>query len=332
MYLYQNNTTKCNISQLILIVFYLYFMYNLYGDDMNSGNNNNPYVLWTFFIGYYMLYLIFGGLTSFLIGFSILILTILIIIIRSKIREKKAFQKLNFNFEYIREIPNYIDVNDIMFLNHTSFWNKKNIKLIIMQLYLKGVLEIKTENEKTIITKTDEKFMVSYAEKYICDYITSENKDNFNYVNYTNMVKKDVLIKGLAYDKNDLSLFKFYFLLSSLIFIIFTILYCWVYQWDLDRSIVLGFILLNFPSVFLSQIDKITKTLNLKFSDKGWAYKYIIKTYKKFLKDFTRMNELKNSDYHLWEKHLLFAQALNINLDYNNLPDINMNILDNKEK
>jgi len=44
------------------------------------------------------------------------------------------------------------------------------------------------------------------------------------------------------------------------------------------------------------------------------------------------MNELKNSDYHLWEKHLLFAQALNINLDYNNLPDINMNILDNKEK
>ena len=332
MYLYQNNTTKCNISQLILIVFYLYFMYNLYGDNMNSDNNNNPYVLWTFFIGYYMLYLIFGGLTSFLIGFSILILTILIIIIRSKIREKKAFQKLNFNFEYIREIPNYIDVNDIMFLNHTSFWNKKNIKLIIMQLYLKGVLEIKTENDKTIITKSDENFMVSYAEKYICDYITSENKDNFNYVNYTNMVKKDVLIKGLAYDKNDLSLFKFYFLLSSLIFIIFTILYCWVYQWDLNRSIVLGFILLNFPSVFLSQIDKITKTLNLKFSDKGWAYKYIIKAYKKFLKDFTRMNELKNSDYHLWEKHLLFAQALNINLDYNNLPDINMNILDNKEK
>lgn len=332
MYLYQNNTTKCNISQLILIVFYLYFMYNLYGDNMNSDNNNNPYVLWAFFIGYYMLYLIFGGLTSFLIGFSILILTILIIIIRSKIREKKAFQKLNFNFEYIREIPNYIDVNDIIFLNHTSFWNKKNIKLIIMQLYLKGVLEIKTENEKTIITKTDKKFMVSYAEKYICDYITSENKDNFNYVNYTNMVKKDVLIKGLAYDKNDLSLFKFYFLLSSLIFIIFTILYCWVYQWDLNRSIVLGFILLNFPSVFLSQIDKITKTLNLKFSDKGWAYKYIIKAYKKFLKDFTRMNELKNSDYHLWEKHLLFAQALNINLNYNNLPDINMNILDNKEK
>lgn len=335
MYLYQNNTTKCNISQLILIVFYLYFMYNLYGDNMNSNNNNNPYVLWTFFIGYYMLYLIFGGLTSFLIGFSILILTILIIIIRSKIREKEAFQKLNFNFEYIREIPNYIDVNDIMFLNHTSFWNKKNIKLIIMQLYLKGVLEIKTENGKTIITKTDKKFMVSYAEKYICDYITSEDKDNFNYVNYTNMVKKDVLIKGLAYDKNDLSLFKFYFFFSSLVFLTFAILFFFgsIYKrLDLNDSVVLGFILLTFPSVVLSQIDKITKTLNLKLSDEGWAYKYIIKSYKKFLKDFTRMNELKNNDYHLWEKHLLFAQALNINLDYNNLPDINMNILDNKEK
>lgn len=295
-------------------------------------NSNDNYMLWIFFIGYYMLYLAMGGLVSFLIGFSVLAITILISIIRSKIREKKAFQKLNFNFEYIREIPNYIDVNDIMFLNHTSFWSQKNIKLIIIQLYLKGVLEIKTENNKTIITKSDKKFMVSYAEKYICDYITSEDKDNFNYVNYTNMVKKDVLSKGLAYDENDLSIFKFYFFFSSLIFIVFTILYCWVYQWDLNSSIVLGFILLNFPNVFLSQIDKITKTLNLKLSDEGWAYKYIIKSYKKFLKDFTRMKELKNNDYHLWEKHLLFAQALNINLDYNSLPDINMNILDNKEK
>ena len=44
------------------------------------------------------------------------------------------------------------------------------------------------------------------------------------------------------------------------------------------------------------------------------------------------MNELKSNDYPLWERHLLFAQALNINLDYNSLPDIKMNILDNKEK
>ena len=219
-----------------------------------------------------------------------------------------------------------------MFLTHTSFWSSKNIKLIIMQLYLKGVIEIKNENDRTTITKSDKKFMVSYAEKYICDYITSENKDSFNYANYTNMVKKDILNKDLSYDENDLSLFKFYFFFSSLIFIVFAILYCWVYRWDLNVSVMVGFILLNFPSVFLSQIDKITKTLNLKFSDKGWAYKYIINAYKKFLKDFTRMNELKNTDYHLWQKHLLFAQALNINLDYSNLPDINMNIFDDKGK
>ena len=41
--------------------------------------------------------------------------------------EKKAFQKLNFNFEYIREIPNYIDVNDIIFLNHMSFGAVKTL-------------------------------------------------------------------------------------------------------------------------------------------------------------------------------------------------------------
>ena len=295
-------------------------------------NSNNNYTLWIIFIGYYISYLVFGGLVSFLIGFSVLAVTILMATIRNRIREKKAFQKLNFNFEYIREIPNYIDVNDIMFLTHTSFWSSKNIKLIIMQLYLKGVIEIKNENDRTTITKSDKKFMVSYAEKYICDYITSENKDSFNYANYTNMVKKDILNKDLSYDENDLSLFKFYFFFSSLIFIVFAILYCWVYRWDLNVTVMVGFILLNFPSVFLSQIDKITKTLNLKFSDKGWAYKYIINAYKKFLKDFTRMNELKNTDYHLWQKHLLFAQALNINLDYSNLPDINMNIFDDKGK
>lgn len=295
-------------------------------------NSNNDYALWIFFITYYMCYLIFGGLVSFLIGFSVLAVTILIVIIKNKVKEKKAFRKLNFNFEYIREIPNYIDVNDIIFLNHMSFWNSKNIKLIIMQLYLKGVIEIKNENNKTIITKSDKRFMVSYAEKYICDFIISENKDNFNYVNYTSMVKKDILNKNLTYGEKDLSLFKFYFFFSSSIFLVFAVLYCWVYNWDLNNSIITGFILLNFPSIFLSQIDKVTKTLNLKLSDKGWAYKYIIKSYKKFLKDFTRMNELKNNDYHLWEKHLLFAQALNINLDYSNLPNINIKLFDNKKK
>lgn len=120
-------------------------------------NSNNNYTLWIIFIGYYISYLVFGGLVSFLIGFSVLAVTILMATIRNRIREKKAFQKLNFNFEYIREIPNYIDVNDIMFLTHTSFWSSKNIKLIIMQLYLKGVIEIKNENDRTTITKSDKK-------------------------------------------------------------------------------------------------------------------------------------------------------------------------------
>ena len=295
-------------------------------------NSNNNYALWIVFIAYYMCYLVLGGLVSFLIGFSVLAATIIMVIIKNKIMEKKAFRKLNFDFEYIREIPNYIDVNDIIFLNHMSFWSSKNIKLIIIQLYLKGVIEIKNENNKTILTKSDKKIMVSYAEKYICDFIISENKDNFNYVDYTSMVKKDILNKNLTYNEKDLSLFKFYFFFSSFIFLVFAVLYCWVYNWDLNNSIIIGFILLNFPSVFLSQIDKVTKNLNLKLSDKGWAYKYIIKSYKKFLKDFTRMNELKNKDYHLWEKHLLFAQALNINLDYSNLPNIDINLFDNKEK
>ena len=76
-----------------------------------------------------------------------------------------------------------------------------------------AVLSVIVKHHKTIITKSDKKFMVSYAEKYICDYITSENKDNFNYINYTNMVKRDVLNKCLAYNEKDLSFFKFYFFL-----------------------------------------------------------------------------------------------------------------------
>lgn len=291
--------------------------------------------LFLVFLAYYLICLVGSKVQTCLISFSFLFITIIIVKIRNKIIEKKYFDELNLDFDYIREIPKYLDVNDILFLNNKSFSSKKNINLIVMQLALKGIIEIKKEGNSIIFNRTDKIFSVSYAEKYICDYITSDDKSKFNYLEYNKMVKKDILNKKLAYDENDLSFFKFYFFFSSITFLIFASIYIYyinfTLDFDLDESIIIGFILLTFPNIIFLKLDTFTKTLNLKLTKKGWAYKYIVKSYKNFLKDFSRINELKNNDYALWQEHLLYAQALNINLDYYNIPNINMNIFDENQ-
>lgn len=249
-------------------------------------------------------------------------------------KREKYYKELSINYEYIREIPDNLDVNDILFLNNKSFMVRKNIKLLIIQLYLKGLINITKENNKIIIKKEDKLLDTTNAEEYMLNYITNDNKNNFNYQEYSKMVKKDILKKGLAYDKIDLSYFKFYFLFSSIVFLIFAYFFVTKTinsQLDLDLSITTGFILLVFPSIPLYYLDKITHTLNLSLTNKGWYYKSITKAYKKFLKDFSRIDKLKTKNYPLWQKHLLYAQALDINLDYYNMPNIDLNLFDEKD-
>lgn len=286
-----------------------------------------------FFI--YIIYLLCGNYFTSIIPFSFLLLSIIIITIRNKVISKKAFKELGFNYDYIREIPNFLDVNDILFLTHKSFLNKKSIKLMLMQLKLKGLIEIKNENGKTIIDKLDKMGNFSTAEQNILNYIASENTECFSRVNYNKCVKEDIIKKGLAYNENDLGFFKFYFFFSSITFLVFAFIILYKsfsdFNFEISPAIVAGFILIVFPNVVFYYLDRINHMLNLKLTYKGYAYKYLINKYKKFLKDFSRIDKLKNENYPLWEKHLLYAQALNINLDYHKIPDVNLKLLTENE-
>lgn len=291
--------------------------------------SNSKFNCFLIFIIYYLAGLAAGGFKTCLISFTFLALSIIIVLIRNKMIEKKTFNELNLNFDYVRDIPNMLDVSDVLFLSGKNFLARKNINLMLMQLKLKGIIDIKQKGNKTTISKTDKMFMVSNAEKYICDYITSEDKSSFNYQDYNKMVKKDILNKKLAYDENDLSFLKFYFFFSSITFLIFASIYVYKsfrFGFDLDSSIVYGFVLLTFPNIILYVMNKFTGILNLRLTEKGWAYKHIVKSYKRFLKDFSRIHELKNEDYVLWQKHLLYAQALDINLKYYDITYIDMNV------
>lgn len=292
-----------------------------------------------FFIFLYIIYLTFGGWQAILISISFLLLGAFVLFIRNKIISKKKFKELNYDYKFIREIPDFLDVNDVLFLNNKSISSQKNIKLILMQLKLKGLIDIKKENDKTIITKVDKLCNLSNAENYILNYIDSNDKKNFSRKQYNECVKKDILKKGLAYNKKDLSFFKFYFFFSSITFLIFSYLYIQstINNYvnspfnDLDISIIIGFILIVFPNVPLYYIDLVTNSLILKLTDKGYAYTYLINSYKKFLKDFSNIKDLKNENYPLWQKHLLYAQALGVNLDYHKIPNIELNLFDDVE-
>lgn len=286
------------------------------------------------FIFFYFIYLIIGGYLSAIISVSLLLLLLIIIFIRNKIKSKRAYKKLNLTYDYARDIPNFLDVNDILFLKYNGFISKKHIKLMLMQLKIKGLINITKENNKLIIKKTNKDITTTKAEDYILSYIDGYESSSFSIRQYSKCIKEDILKKQLAVNKKDIPLFLFYLITSCTIFLIFSYVYfSKTLQTDisLDESIVYGFILMVFPNIPLYIIDKITENLNLRLTMKGYAYKYLIKAYKKFLKDFTLIDKLKNENYPLWEKHLLYAQALNVNLNYYKLPDIGIELLNQEE-
>ena len=286
------------------------------------------------FLFFYLMYLIIGGYISAIISISLLLLLIIIYFIKNKIKSKIAYKKLNLTYDYARDIPNFLDVNDILFFKYNGFISKKHIKLMLMQLKIKGLINITKENNKLIIKKTNKDITTTKAEDYILSFIDGYEINSFSIRQYSKCIKEDLLKKQLANNKKDVPLFLFYLITSCTIFLIFAYIYVsktLKSDINLDESIVYGFILMVLPNIPLYIIDKITENLNLKLTMKGYAYKYLIKAYKKFLKDFTLIDKLKNENYPLWEKHLLYAQALNVNLDYYKLPDIGIELLSQKE-
>lgn len=332
----------------LLILFGLYYILNYKPKNYYSFSSlkiKDKLItsLKAFFISFYFLFfailLFLNVLVQDKIAYVLFLIILMIFYLISKLielkKEKANNKKLGFTHEYIRELPKLLTITEISFLDNKKLEIKKDLKTTILNLYYKGAIDIIESNGNVVFNKTNNNINLNYGEKYIYDYLFSENKNEFNIYNWQKEVQKEIFEDELALNKRDYNLTKLFFIFISIIFIsLFAFIIVKTSQDEtfvLDQNAPFKFLFIASIIIPIYLYENANKLFNLKLTIKGSAYKYNVRAFKKFLKEFTRIDEVKLKEYPLWKEYLIYAQTLGINVDYKKFPDVDMKLLDNKD-
>ena len=151
----------------------------------------------------------FGGMIIFSIVIflisSLLVIIghipIIIIYIAFRVGIKKAnkgkLSKIDYKNEniYFRDILKGYSSAELSYLDSFNINDVNNIAATLLGLQLKGVIELDQQEDKIIIK--EHKTKLNSSETYIINNIKNGKLNNFESLNYTDLVKKDALESGL---------------------------------------------------------------------------------------------------------------------------------------
>lgn len=151
----------------------------------------------------------FGGMIIFSIVIlfisSLLVIIghipIIIIYIAFRVGRRKAnkgkLSKIDYKNEniYFRDILKGYSSAELSYLDSFNINEVNNIAATLLGLQLKGVIELDQQEDKIIIK--EHKTKLNSSETYIINNIKNGKLNNFESLNYTDLVKKDALESGL---------------------------------------------------------------------------------------------------------------------------------------
>lgn len=269
------------------------------------------------------------NLIIYSLGIFIFVINMIIIKILNKIKFSKALNKVNIDINYIRSIPKNIPVTYALFVNNNKIQYEKTIKLTIQNLYCKGAISLKIENDNVIIEKTNNEVNLSDSENYIYNYLFSEDKNNFNMKDWNDTIKKELINSEYINKTNKYKITKQYFIIFSILFLPFTIYYLnysftTINSNDMLDTLIYSVMFALLPISIIYLYEKFNVFSDLCLTKEGYVLKKQLLLLRNYIKDFTRLNEKEIKEIPLWKEYLLYAQILNINFKYKNIEDISM--------
>lgn len=225
----------------------------------------------------------------------------------------KDLQQLNreINVDYSPAVLSYLMNQEIE--------PKKDIIAAILNLYAKKIINIKKEGNQYIFLKGDKEKVLSSDEKYLYDCCLENKKISIE--SWKKSVKEEYLKYGFSKEKeNQLKKEKRYKKIFIILTIIMTLLsYKIINKNELiylfacfSVSLFLNFIMwvfaLEFQRVFIDNNMYLTK--KGKKEIKQWL------NFKKFINEYTLIEERNIEDTIIFGKYIPYAMALNVNKDY----------------
>lgn len=242
--------------------------------------------------------------------------------------DREKFENIDFNnnADYYRDILPKYSAAVLSYIDDFEI-NKEDIVATILTLELKGILKIEDEKIILLDEKTEE---LEDNEKYILNKIKENTLKNINLSEYSKIVKKDAFKLGLVQNKKDkdekqkakqkktrtiiitvLILYLIMVFLNGFIFKKDSI----IFSMELVMSLILILIgcLPYFVMIFYCSYDVLKKADPYVRNDEGRTIKLKLDGLKKYLTDFSKINEKSQEELILWENYLIYAVIFRVN-------------------
>ena len=328
-------------SFLIVLNIAIIFLFILDYLSIKKRGLNDKIILILFFLwNICMFYSLEGKASRFL---TMLILISVFFIILGEIYNKFLFSKYIKYYKKIRNglitIESYKDLKELnrdinveyspavlSYLIDQKVEVNKDITATLLNLYAKRIIDIKKEGKKYIIKKGKKEGKLSQDEQYIYDCFM-ENK-NFSMKTWINAIRKEYFKYGFNAGNKKINLLPFYLITTSILALIIYVImrnipFSEFYYWDTDAFVVVSCniaIFMNLLCVVLAHARR-TETINdqifFTYEGKSEIKKWI--RFKRFIKQYTLIEERTIEETQIYEKYIPYAMALGINENYKDL-------------
>lgn len=215
------------------------------------------------------------------------------------------------DFEYNPSIVGYLINQQVVF---------KDLSADILNLYAKRIINIKKSDNSKYIIEQGEKYSefkgkVNKGDRYILDNFL-ENKKNFDYYIWKDLVEEEYYNLELSIYNNGMEDKKFF--ITNILIVFFTTLIIKLLGYSLMVGFMVGFLLALGFTFFYFVRGESKQNKNLKLTQKGKEEMSKSLKLKRFMEEYTLLDERTVEEIQIYEKYLPFAISLGVNKKYSN--------------
>lgn len=246
--------------------------------------------------------------------------------IANKKYNKERIEKVDLkNDSYYRDILPKYSPAVLSYVDDFKI-NKEDIVATLLMLELKGKIKIKDDS---IVLLDDTIDALEENEKYILNKVKENTLKDINILEYTSIVRNDALKKGLLQEKQGVKKnIKRRIIINTIVYLFILIGFSMTPNFLVIASgsatMILGFILLMILFAFLVFMPystivyishyKMLNTLDPYIrNDKGKMINLKLEGLRKYLVEFSKIEEKTKEQLILWEEYLVYSVILGIN-------------------
>ncbi|MBQ2835958.1 MAG: DUF2207 domain-containing protein [Clostridia bacterium] len=246
--------------------------------------------------------------------------------IANKKYNKERIEKVDLkNDNYYRDILPKYSPAVLSYVDDFKI-NKEDIVATLLMLELKGKIKIKDDS---IVLLDDTIENLEENEIYILNKVKENNLKDINILEYASIVRNDALKKGLLQEKQGVKKnIKRRIIINIIIYLFVLIVFSMIPNFLVIASdsatMILGFILLMILFAFLVFMPystivyishyKMLNTLDPYIrNDEGKMINLKLEGLRKYLVDFSKIEEKTKEQLILWEEYLVYSVILGIN-------------------